>query len=83
MYLIILLGVVLFLSSGLVQADDTVAVYDKDWQVESRIKDGTIYSKDWKVKGHIRDGRIYDKDWRSKGYIENNQGKSNQVRRSK
>jgi hypothetical protein len=47
-----------------------VTIYDKDWRVKERIRDGTIYDKDWRVKGHIEDGRIYDRDWKLKEWIE-------------
>ena len=35
-----------------------ITIYDKDWRVKERIRDGTIYDRDWRIKGHIEDGKV-------------------------
>ena len=41
---------------GLALAEE-MRIYDKDWRVKERMRDGTIYDRDWRVKGHIEDGK--------------------------
>ena len=61
------LTILIFLGQALAEE---VTIYDKDWRIKERIKDGTIYDKDWRIKGHIEDGRVYDRDWRLQNRIE-------------
>ena len=45
-------------------------IYDQDWMLTGRVRDGKIFDLDMKVEGYIKDGRIFDKTWMLKGYIE-------------
>lgn len=41
---------------GLAIAEE-MTIFDKDWRVKERIRDGAIYDRDWSMKGHIEDGK--------------------------
>ena len=45
-------------------------IYDPDWIMTGRVRDGKIFNLEMKVDGYIKDGRIFDKNWMLKGYIE-------------
>jgi hypothetical protein len=47
-----------------------VNIYDMEWMLKARVRDGKLYGLDMKLEGYIKDGRIYDSNWTPKGYIE-------------
>lgn len=65
---IILTALILVFSLSAALAQD-VNIFDKDWKVKARIKDGKIYGPGMKVEGYIKDGRIYDQNWMPQGYV--------------
>ena len=66
---IILAALILCFSLSETLAQD-VNIYDKDWRLKGRVRDGKIYGLDMKVEGYIKEGRIYDQNWMLKGFIE-------------
>lgn len=60
-------------------ADETLEIYDKNWnrtgfwKVDKR-GDIQVYDKNWNRKGYIKKGAIYDEKWRKKGYVKRRNG---------
>ncbi len=66
---IILAALILAFSLSATLAQD-MNIFDMDWMVKARIRDGKIYGLDMKIEGYIKDGRIYDQNWMPQGYVE-------------
>jgi len=47
-----------------------INIYDTNWIMAGRVRDGKIFDLDMKIEGYIKDGQIFDKNWLLKGYIE-------------
>ena len=69
-------GLLLTLAIPVYSADYTIR--DKNYRINSYVKDGKIYDKNYKIEGYItKDGAIRDRDYRINSYVNrNNSGKN-------
>ncbi len=51
-----------FIFVGVALAEE-VTIYKKNWQVQERIREGTIYDRVGKSKGTLQGGKVYDRNW--------------------
>jgi hypothetical protein len=65
---------------------EELEIYNKNWHLQYRVKDGRIYDPDWQVWGYlqgdeifdnnchlkyrIKNGQVFDLIWNLEGYIE-------------
>ena len=63
---LVLLTVLIFLGQALAEE---VTIYDRDWNMRERIKNGKIYDRNWNLKGRIGNEIIFDRNWNTKGYM--------------
>ncbi len=73
--LALVLAVLIFILAGQCLAGErkprnqTLNLYDRDWNRKGYVRDGQIYDRNWNRRGYIKDGTVYDKDWNRKGHI--------------
>ena len=46
-----------------------VTIFDENW-LKGYIEDGRIYERNWNLEKRIKGGKIFDRDWKQRGLFD-------------
>ncbi len=94
-FLSLIFGVLLFFIPCLASAEQS-EIYNTNWFLKYRVKDGRVYDPNWQPWGYmqgdeiydnswhlryrIKNGRVYDQIWTPEGYIRPRQAEDENLR---
>jgi hypothetical protein len=50
---------------------EQMEIYDKDWHLQYRVKDGRVYDPKWQPWGYMQGDEIYDNNWHIRYRLKN------------